>query len=120
MFETKVGDEVGYGRHHQWGTLLQHGFSRVAKINRHGHIILENGREFDKYGHERKREYGGLRLFTAERLRAELREIEEKRARARAASELKALIDGQRNGRGEQCMASDEVRARMIELVNRL
>ena len=120
MFETKVGDEVGYGRHHQWGTLLQHGFSRVAKINHHGHIILENGREFDKHGQERKREYGGLRLFAADRLRAELQHIEERRARGRAASELKALIDGQRNGFGEQCPTSDEVRARMIELVNQL
>jgi len=117
MFETKVGEEVGYGRYH-WGALLGHGFSKVAKINRHGHIILENGREFDKHGHERK--YGGLGLFTAERLRAELRSIEEKRARARAANKLKALIDGQRNGRGEYCMVSDEVRAQMIELVNQL
>jgi hypothetical protein len=119
MFETKVGDEVGYGRYH-WGALLGHGFSRVAKINHHGHIILENGRAFDKYGRERKREHGGLGLFTAERLRAELREIEERRARARAASELKALIEGQRNGFGEQCPASDETRAKMIELVNQL
>ena len=119
MFETKVGEEVGYGRYN-WEALLGHGFSKVAKINRHGHIILENGREFDKHGHERKREYGGLILFTAERLRAELHSIEEKRARARAANELKALIDGQRNGYGDHCKISDEVRAKMIELVHQL
>ena len=46
--QHKVGDEVGYSRHHQWGTLLSHGFSRVSKINGHGPIILENGKQFDK------------------------------------------------------------------------
>lgn len=120
MFDVKVGDEVGYGRHHGWGTLLGHGFSRVAKINHHGHIHLENGKVFDKNGNERKTEYGCLRLMAADSLRAELQHIEERRARARAANELKALLDGQRNGFGEQCPASDEVRARMIELVNQL
>ena len=121
MFETKVGDEVGYGRHHQWGTLLQHGFSRVAKINRHGHIILENGREFDKHGQERKVEHGALRLIEAPKLREILQRREEQRARNKAAQDLIALVNGQRNGYGDHCKLEDDtVRARMIELVNQL
>ena len=119
MFEVKVGDEVGYGRRH-WGTLLGHGFSRVAKVNRHGHIHLENGREFDRYGRERKVAHGGLHLLDADILREELQRIEAGRARARAANELRTLLDGQRNGYGDICKVDDTTKARMIELVNQL
>lgn len=120
MIQSNVGDEVGYGRHHQWGTLLQHGFSRVAKINHHGHIHLENGKVFDRHGNERNQTYGGLRLMEAQRLRDELQRIAEGRARAAAANELRKLLDDHRNGRGEQCVLNDAARARMIELVNAL
>lgn len=116
MFEAKVGDEVGYGRYHTWGTLLQHGFSRVARINHHGHIHLENGKVFDRHGHERKVEFGGLRLMEATHLRAALQSIAEQRARNTAARELQALLDA----RGDRHAISDETRAKMIELVNRL
>lgn len=120
MFDAKVGDEVGYGRRHNWGTLLHHGFSKVVKINHHGHIHLENGKVFDKHGDERKVEHGGLRLYDAARLRDELQRIEACRARARAASELRSLLDRQRNGFGDGCPVDEDVRARMIELVNQL
>ena len=118
--QHKVGDEVGYCRHHQWGTLLSHGFSLVAKVNGHGHIILENGKVFDKRGDERNTTYGGLRLISAERLRGQLKVIEEQRARNRAANELEELLKSWRNGRGDLCAISEGTRAKMIELINKL
>jgi len=121
LFNATVGDEVGYYRSHYWhGTVLAHGFGRVAKINHHGHIILDNGRQFDRYGDERKVEHGGLRLITADKLRDILAAREQQRARNGAANELKQLIDGRRNGHGDHCAVDDKTRARMIELVNQL
>lgn len=120
MFHTKVGEEVGYARYGSWGTLMQHGVSRVAKINHHGHIHLENGRVFDRHGDERKVSYGGLRLMRAEDLQAQLAALAEQRARNAAAKELCRLVEGQRNGHGNTCPVSSETRARMLELVNQL
>lgn len=121
MFNTRVGDEVGYVRYGGWHhTMLSHGFGRVVKINHHGHIHLDNGRQFDRHGDERKQTYGGLRLIDAAALRERLAEIDVQRARNAAANELKSLIDGQRNGHGDICKVDDGVRAKMIELVNRL
>jgi hypothetical protein len=121
MFDAKIGDEVGYYRSHNWhGTILGHGFGRVVKINHHGHITLDNGRQFDRHGDERKVEYGGLRLIVADELHKQLALREQQRARNRAAQELIALVNGQRNGYGEQCAVGEETRARMIELVNQL
>ena len=118
--QHKVGDEVGYCRHHQWGTLLAHGFSRVAKINGHGHIILENGKQFDKHGRERNAIASMLHLIDANQLRAELQQVAEQRARNAAARELEELIKSWRNGRGNICPISDETRAKMIELVSKI
>lgn len=120
MFDVQVGDEVGYGRYHDWGTLLQHGFSRVVKINHHGHIQLANGKVFDKHGEERPKQYGGVRLMQAERLRAELDMIAKGKVRAQAAQELKTLIDAQRNGHGVQGAITEDVRAIMMDLVRKL
>lgn len=121
QMQPKVGDEIGYCyRHQSWGTLLSHGFSKVVKINGHGHIHLENGKVFDKHGQERNTLYGGLRLVDADRLREEKKNVAEQRARNAAANELKVLLDGQRNGRGEMCPAKEDVRAKMIELINKL
>jgi hypothetical protein len=121
MFDVKVGDEVGYYRSHYWhGTILSHGFGRVAKINHHGHIILDNGRQFDRHGDERKVEHGGLRLINADKLRDMLAAREQQRACNAAAQELIALVNGQRNGHGDHCQADDALRAKMIELVNKL
>jgi len=119
--ETQVGSEIGYYRTAGWhGTIMSHGFGRVVKINHHGHITLDNGRQFDRYGDERKVEHGGMRLIAADDLRKLLAEREQRRARNTAATELKALIDGQRNGYGDHFAVDDKTRARMIELVNQL
>jgi hypothetical protein len=66
--QSAIGQEVAYGKHH-WDTLLYGGKSRVAKINGHGHIILENGKVFDKNGRARPDVVGsswsdGSRLMT--------------------------------------------------------
>jgi len=119
MINLKVGDEVGFGKYH-WGTLIRHGFSRVTKINHYGHVHLENGRQFDRYGDERKQTYGGVHLIAADRLRHELQALDRLRARNAAACELKALLDAQRNSRGDMCAVNNEVREKMIELVNNL
>ena len=119
--ETQVGSEIGYYRRAGWhGTIMGHGFGRVVKINHYGHITLDNGRQFDRYGDERKVKHGGMCLIAAGELRKLLADRDQQRARNAAAQELKALIDGQRNGYGDQCAADDTVRARMIELVNQL
>ena len=120
MIQVKVGDEVGYGRYHSWGTLLNHGFSKVTKINRWGHIILENGKVFDKQGQERNCQYGGAHIMDADRLRERLDEIKQARERANAANEIKKILDGQRTGGGEFVAISNEVREQMIALVNKL
>lgn len=119
--ETQVGSEIGYVRYVGWHrTILSHGFSRVAKINHYGHVILENGRQFDRHGDERKVKHGGLRLIAADDLRKRLAELEQQRGRTAAANELKSLIDGRRNGYGDHLAVDDKTRARMIELVNQL
>jgi hypothetical protein len=120
MIQVKVGDEVGFGRYHTWGTLLQHGFSKVIKINRWGHIILENGKVFNKDGQERGDHYGALHIMEAQRLREVLEGIQQRRDRNAVAHQLQDLLEAQRNGHGDNCKVNDETRARMIELVNKL
>lgn len=119
MDQVNVGDEVGYGRYH-WGTLLQHGFSRVTKINRWGHITLENGKVFNKDGYERGREHGALRIMDADRLRAELAANARQRERNETLRQLRALLDSHVNGFGNICEVSSEARLRMIDLVSEL
>lgn len=116
-----VGDEVGFVRYGGWhGTMLSQGISRVTNINRYGHIHLENGRQFDRNGDERNVKYGGARLIAADQLRAQLDKAQADRQRAQAAQELVKLIEGQRDGYGRHHEVSDDIRARMQDLVNRL
>lgn len=114
-----VGDEVGYVRYYR-GTMMSQGISRVVKVNHHGHILLENGKQFDKHGAERKKEYGGTRLTNADELRAQIAQVAADRQRSQMAQELIKLIEGQRDGYGRQHEASDEIRARMRQLINQL
>lgn len=114
-----VGDEVGYVRYYM-GTIMQQGISRVIKVNHHGHMILENGRQFDRWGAERKVSHGGCRLINADELRAQIAQVAADRMRAQAAQELIQLVQGQRDGYGRQHEANDQTRARMLDLVNQL
>ena len=84
MFAVKVGDEVGYARSARMG-YMSAGFSTVTKVNGHGHIILENGKTFDKRGNERNTNYGGLFLIQAANLReAQARDNAERERVSRA------------------------------------
>jgi hypothetical protein len=118
--EIKVGDEVGYHRTRSYGSILGHGFGLVAKINRHGHIILDNGIQFDRYGDERNVKYAGRRLISADHLREILAVREQQKARNEAANELKSILEGQRNGYGDTCKVDENLRAKMIALINQL
>ncbi len=114
-----VGDEVGYVRYYM-GTMMSQGISHVVKINHHGHILLENGKQFDKHGAERKVTHGGARLINADVLRAQIAQVAADRQRSQMAQELIQLVQGQRDGHGRQHEASKEIRARMMQLVNQL
>jgi len=120
--DLKVGDEIGfYRRDYLSGDVLSHGFSRIAKINHHGHIILEDGQQFNRHGEERKAEDDGMHLITIECLRDLLESYEMQMACRQAANELKRLIDAQKTGQGEYRRAvDDKARERMIALVNKL
>lgn len=120
MTTYTVGEEVGFGRHGGRGFFMSHGFSRITKINHHGHIHLENGRVFDRHGRERKCQYGEAHLMDAQMLRDQLAAIAERRERANIFNELKSIMDNQRNGYGDVCALDDATRERMIALVNKL
>jgi len=70
----KVGDEVGIAQHSRYG-LTSAAFGRVVKINGHGHIWVDTGKDlylkFDKHGNSYRNEYGPS-LRDAQRLRSEL------------------------------------------------
>lgn len=106
-----VGAEVGYGRWH-WGTALNSGFARVSKINGFGHITLDNGMVFDKYGKERDVKCGGCQLVDADALH-------EMNDRAAMRRERKNKID-QLHKLMEQLAAGEngsELKNQMIQLI---
>jgi len=72
----KVGDEVGFARYYN-STLMNYGFSNIVKINKFGHIMLENGTSYDKHGTERKSPYSATYLYKPETLRERLQERNE-------------------------------------------
>lgn len=121
MNAYKVGDEVGYVRYGSWGhTMMSQGISRIVKINHHGHIILENGKQFDKQGRERKKEYGGTHLIDAQLLRDQIAEDRATRERGQAAQALIKLMEQQKDGYGRYHKMSDEIKQEMILLINLL
>lgn len=121
MFEVKVGDKVGYGKHH-FESLLYAGESKVAKINGHGHIILENGRVFDKYGNERKvGQYGGYAyLIAIDSYRAHFAEKAAFDARRMLVNNINYIIKQNMGGGGKVWSFSDEDKLRLQDMVGRL
>ena len=89
-----AGDEVGVARRTRYG-LSSAAFGRVVKINGHGHIWVDTGKDllvkFDKHGHSYKNLYGPS-LVDAAQLRAELAHEAERKERARLARELEAEL----------------------------
>jgi hypothetical protein len=116
MFDIKVGQEVGYGKYH-WGDLIHKGTSVVAKINQYGHIVLENGRVFDKQGYERRTaSYSSeVRLIEIGRFRTEETALAARRDRTRLVQEIETLI-----GENRRFAFSDELKARLQDMVGRL
>ena len=118
MFAVKVGDEVGYARSARMG-YMSAGFSTVTKVNGHGHIILENGKTFDKRGNERNCNYGGLFLIQAANLR-------ESQARDNAAREQRARVQALENkvkelfGYSGNVHVTDERKAELLAMVEAL
>jgi len=93
----KVGDEVGVARRSRYG-LASAAFGRVVKINGHGHIYVDTGKEvnelFDKRGNSYKNPYGPS-LIDAVRLRIEMAIEAKRKDRARVAREMEeTLKDG--------------------------
>ena len=116
-----VGDEVGYVRYGSWGsTMMSQGISRIAKINHHGHILLENGKQFDKHGNERKKEYGAVHLIDAQLLRDRIAEDVATRERGKAAQALIKLVEQQKDGHGRYHKTSEEIKQEMLLLINQL
>lgn len=91
----KVGDKVGYARFHNW-TMLSGGISSITKINGHGHIRLENGLEFDKRGHQRNEEFGGLTLYNARVIEDDIAAEKDRRATNATYSQLLKMLEDMR------------------------
>lgn len=110
----QVGAEVAYGRFH-WGTPINYGFSRVANVNRYGHVKLENGMVFDKFGYERC-DYSSRRyLMQPEVLRNVLDTEKKKQERTEKINRIQNLAN--------MLHYNDnlaETKQQMIELINSL
>ena len=90
MYTAKVGDMVGYCRFGgTGGHMMGVGFGKVTKINGHGHIRLDTGKEFDKHGDERGLKYGKTHLVDAEILRDR---VVNEQARQNKAAMVRSLI----------------------------
>jgi hypothetical protein len=87
----KVGDEVGYARYYS-GTLMNYGFSNVVKINKFGHIMLENGKSYDKHGVERKSPYSYTYLYSPKILRQRLAERDAKHQNQNMWQEVSKVV----------------------------
>ena len=97
MFDVrnvKVGDEVAFAYFHSMGTPLYKGFGTVTKINGHGHIILDNGKVFDKRGKERGMKYSETQLMCPDHLREILTTQEQRRARTQTVRDMIEKLNG--------------------------
>lgn len=88
----QVGAEVGYGRFH-WGAPINYGFSYVKSINRYGHVKLENGMTFDKFGNERCNYSSRRYLMQPEVLRDLLAKEQNKKMRTETINRIQNLTN---------------------------
>lgn len=117
--DLKVGDEIAYARWNN-GVMITGGVSRVAKVNRWGHITLENGTVYNKNGTERCDGYYGKSLISVDRYN-QFREQETiRRARSKAAQDIINAITEKRNGYGHIGTFSDEDKAQLKILIDML
>lgn len=114
----KVGDEVGFGRCGNHG-YHSTGFAKVVKVNGHGHVTLDNGRVFDKYGKERGTGILGATLLNADNLRSDLAAKEAQRDKDRKVQNILNLIADRRSGTGHYFIDA-ETKEQLLALVNEL
>jgi hypothetical protein len=121
-FVIKVGEEVAFARRHRnWGSLLNHGFGVVTKINGHGHIFVQSGdRElrFTRTGDAYKDSYGPT-LLHADQLRRELAVADRRKEQRRIAQEIEQAIKSGYSYSGTFHVSEERV-ATLKELVNQL
>ena len=110
----KVGDPIAYGRYH-YSTLLEHGFSTVAKINKYGHIHLYNGRVFDKFGDERNKQYSRCHLMSVADCQQALDRQNVLRERWGKISQIRNIADTL-----HESGVSDETKSQLIQLIQSL
>ncbi len=113
----KVGDEVCYGKFY-YGKFYDGGKSIVMKINGHGHIKLEDGKTFTKYGSER--DYGNNTLMTHhvyEKLLA-VKGLDAKRKAS--VEEIYSIIISYKSGGGTYSAFDDTAKDKLKELVDSL
>jgi len=109
-----VGDEIGfaYWPTSSWATVpRQVGYSPIAKINGYGHITLENGMVFNKYGEERGCKYGGRTLSLADELRAIMDRDARRRGQTAAVTAVTDFVAGKRNGLGQYRFTAEDKEA---------
>ena len=118
MFQIKVGDEIGVARSTRYG-YQNASYQTVTKINGHGHIILDDGRKFDKRGREYKGGGYGYVLVNTAQLRKSVADKAERDERKANVRRLIALLEGSFGYSGTVHL-SDEERAEIQSLVAKI
>jgi hypothetical protein len=113
-----VGAEVGYVNYGSYG-IVSSGFSKVIKINKWGHIKLENGKEFDKHGAARGQVYSRLQLVEPSILRQQLADQAARRDRVQTVRSMISKLEGSFAHSGN-VHVSPELKQELLELVNKL
>lgn len=116
MFVINVGDVVGFAYFSFGGRITSNGTAVVAKINRWGHILLENGRLFDKFGNE-KIQTGVSRIRLIEVALLE-RELAAQACKAEGFNAHRRATELLKDARGYNCVhLSAEDKAELIALI---
>ncbi len=116
--ELKVGNAVAYMRWHSM-TIIEHGFSTVKKINGHGHITLDNGKQFDKYGRERGKDYAYCTLTEVEVLQSHLTIRDAQRTKKKTVNDIEQIVKASWGYSGVPHFTI-ETKSQLLALVNSL
>lgn len=125
MFQATVGQEVAIVRNSSgFYGFTSATYAKVAKINGFGHIILDNGKKFDKFGYEYKgTKYHCCYLADADQTRAQIAEQNAKRDLnnnvRKVVDDFNKIINNNKNGMG-QYFISAETKAELVALINQL
>jgi hypothetical protein len=118
--EFGVGEMVGYYSHSDgYRSMMGVGYGKVTKINGHGHIILDNGKTFDKHGDERGPKYYKLHLINAEKLRNRVAENLAQGKKATMVRDLIRKLEGSFSYAGTVHIDSD-TKQELLAMVNSL